>query len=1176
MKKINFLWTWDNHALTKTLRIMRISIFLMMVGTLQIFAASTYSQTTKVSLDLSEISVEEVLDRIEEKSEFFFLYNEKLIDVERTVDVKVKEKPIHEVLDIVFKGEDVDYHVVDRKIILSPGYMNEQTVQQEGKTIKGKVTDAAGEPLPGVSIIVKGTSIGTISNIDGEFSLKVPANAATIAVSFLGMETQEFALAGRSVFNVVMQDMMEGLDEVVVVGYGTQKKLTMTAAVSQIGSEIFENRATGNAVESLQGSLPGLVVSNSASGGEPGAAPNINIRGFITSGGSGSISDADPLVLVDGIQMSLSDIDPEDIESVSVLKDAAAASIYGSQAAGGAVIVTTKSGKNMKGKIKVSYSNNFSFTKPTTWPESASAIDFAYAINDSRINNNQSAWHDETDLANIMANMENPGSAPTISANNAGTDWAYGTLGIQGTAATNWDDIILKDWASRQKHNVNVSGGDEKLNFYLSAGAYDEGGLLAVGNESFQRYNLDAKISTKANEWLTLELATKLLKSKSDFPTEATSGRTVAWNKSRVLDLISKLKPTLPVVDPIYGSELISHKYYPFWDYQRAQTENNQLVLQPKFVIEPIENLKLTGQFNYRRNNNLQEIIILASEQIKPTGLIDKVSQENTSYSPTMITNEYFSPNIYATYDKSIGNHNFHATVGYQSEENDYRSLGATTDYLVTNNVVSLNASLDDDQLVSEAITHWATQSLFSRFRYNYQEKYLFEFSYRRDGSSRFAPDDRWAGFPSFSAGYNVAKEDFWPLKDWISTAKLRASYGTLGNQNVSNYLYLSNIDLATTSFLFDGATENRALTPGLGSESLTWETVKTTDIGLDVNAFNNKLSTAFSWYRTDIEGMAAQGLDLPAQLGTNAPLTNIGTSRVQGWEIEATWKQKLGDFGYSVRAVLSDYKRTIVEYPNDALSLSQAHYPGKDLGEIWGLQWDGWFMTDDEYDSYAIDQSFIHSDFEAGDTKYKDLNGDNEIDRGDWVVGNTGDFSVIGNTTPRYQFAINLGCNYKNFDFNAFIQGVGKRDVLMSNHIRFRGPASGPFHVNVWQEHLDYFRPEDTTSPLGPNVDAYFPAPYMNGAGRNNRNYRYAVDRYIQNGAYMRLKSIQIGYTIPKHLTSKIKVSKCRIFVSGENLFTVSDMMFFDPEVVTSGVTGSAQSYPLSKMISTGLNVSF
>nr|WP_299073389.1 TonB-dependent receptor [uncultured Allomuricauda sp.] len=1048
-----------------------------------------------------------------------------------------------------------------------------KTVQQQ---VTGVVTDADGNPLPGASIVEKGTVNGTQTDFDGNYTISVP-DGATLVFTYIGFATKEIAISNQTNLNVTLEEDTSILDEVVVVGYGTQKKVNLTAAVSQVGAEVFQNRPTANAFRSLQGTVPGLQITNSSSGGEPGAPSNINIRGFITTDltENSGISNAGPLVLIDGIEQSLNDIDPEDIESVSVLKDAAAASIYGSRAAGGAVLVITKSGKNSNGKMRVNYSTSVSFTKPTRWPKNASPINFAYAVNDARINNNQNPYHDETDLANILANMENPGSAPSITANAANTNWSYTSIGIDATGATDWEEVILKKWAQRTKHNLSLSGGTEELNYYLSVGAYDEDGLLKVGDESFERYNVDAKISAKPKDWLTLELFTKLRKSNSDFPI-ASAGDTNARNKSRALDLISKLKPGIPLVDPIYGSGQLQHNYFMFWDTQRSTTDNDQLVLLPRIIIEPIKNLKFNANLNYRRDNNTLESSILSNQVIRPQGLITAPVQASTFYGVTLQDQEYFSPNLFATYNTSFGNHNIDVLAGYQSEVNKFHSLNGQTDFLITNNIVSLNASLDDLQEVNETRTHWATQSVFSRFRYNYKEKYLLEFSYRRDGSSRFEPDNRWSGFPSYSAGYNVAREDFWPI-DAIQTFKLRGSYGTLGNQNVPLNQYLSTIDINSPggSFLFNGQQEVSSDTPDLVTQNLTWETVKTTDIGFDLQAFN-KLDVAFSWYRTDIEGIAAQGLDLPSQLGTSAALTNIGTSRVEGWEVEASWRQQFGDFGFSIRGVLSDYQRTMVEYPNETGSLAQPFYEGQDLGEIWGLQWDGWFQTDDEYATYPVDQSFVAGNFWAGDTKYKDLNGDGVIDRGEFVEGDTGDWDIIGNSTPRYQYSATLAMNYKNFDFNMLVQGVGKRDVLLSNHQRFRGPGQGPFHINVWEEHLDYFRAADTESPLGPNTDAYFPAPYTANPGNNNRNYRYAVDRYIQNGAYARLKSLQIGYTIPRETTEKFGINTIRLFATGENLITIDDLLFFDPEIVTAGTFGSAQSYPLSKIVSLGLNVSF
>ena len=487
--------------------------------------------------------------------------------------------------------------------------------------ITGHVKDSNGQPLSGANILEKGTLNGVQADFDGGFSITVSNQNATLVISYIGFITKEVAVNNQTNISVTLQEDVSALDEVVVVGYGTQKKVNLTAAVSVIGTEAFENRPTANAVRSLQGQVPGLIISNSTAGGEPGASSNINIRGYVTSvgGGLNDIVDSGPLVLVDGVRMNMNDINPEDIQSVSVLKDAAAAAIYGSNAASGAILVTTKSGKNSDGKARVTYRSNVAFTQPTAYPDAASPINFAYAINDARTNNRQGAYYDETDLANIRANMANPGSAPSIESNATGNGWNYGTIGIQGTGATDWDEIIIKKWAQRIKHDLSISGGTEKMNYYISAGAYDEEGLLKVGDESFQRYNLDAKFSAKVNNWLTVELYSKFLKSFTDFPTNGNFGSDIR-NKTRVLDLITKIKPTLPQFDPIYGEELIAHQYYPFFKYQRLKTRTDQIVLAPKFIIQATKNLRLNVDLNYRRTDGFRESVSLAHQMIVPNG----------------------------------------------------------------------------------------------------------------------------------------------------------------------------------------------------------------------------------------------------------------------------------------------------------------------------------------------------------------------------------------------------------------------------------------------------------------------------------------------------------------------------------------------------------------------------
>lgn len=1046
---------------------------------------------------------------------------------------------------------------------------------QQQQIIKGIVTDADGLPMPGVTVLEKGTTNGTMSDFDGNFSLRPSTANTTIVVSYVGYKTKEIKITNQTNLTISLETDVSALDEVVVVGYGTRTKTTVTSAVSQVGSETFENRAIQSVSNGLQGAVSGLQITNSTSGGEPGAQQNINIRGLMTTNDSGTgATNAGPLVLVDGAVMDMNDINPEDIETVSVLKDAAAAAIYGSRAAGGAILITTKSGKNMDGGMVVNYSNNFSFSTYTKWPNQPDALTYATVMNEAGFNNTgrENVFFSEDAIDRIRQNVENPGSAPTLVTKNNGLDWDVGSGGLYASGNTDWRDFLFSTFAQKRKHNLSLRGGDEKLNYYISAGAYSEDGLFKIAENSFDRYNLDAKIAAKPTDWLNFELLTKMQRSDAVFPWDPGYGR------GRVFDQLSKLKPTMPTVDPTYG-EPLAGAYYPSWQHSSETATNNQLVLLPRVVIEPIKDWRIHLEYNYRKNNNKRLYTTSQYETIRPNGSTQVIiSGDQTRVAPTLYTNDYYSPNIYTTFNKSINGHNFDATIGYQNERYDVYNLSANAYGLLSDNVTSISTAVGD-QTVSDDISHWSTESMFGRLGYNYKEKYLARVTYRRDGSSRFEPDDRWAGFPSFELGYNIAKEDFWPVKD-ISMLKLRASSGSLGNQNAPNYLYVPRIPVSNGFYLFNGEREYTANVPDLTSVNLTWETVKTKDIGFDLLAFNNKLGFSFDWYRSDVEGMSTQGESLPAVLGTTSPRINGGISRTQGWEAELNWQQSLGEFRYNIRATLSDYKQTIVEFPNQTELLSDL-YSGRDLGEVWGLTWEGWFESDQEAldRESVVNQRWVHnSQFGEGDTKYADLNGDGYINNGSNTVDDHGDLSVIANTTPRYQYGITLGASYKGFDYNMFIQGVGKRDYSpLAGNLKkqFLGPNQGPFHSNVYAEHLDYYRPEDTDSPLGANTDSYFPRPYAVNNGKNNRNFRTHVDRYIQNAAYARLKTIQLGYTIPKKLTSKYNIDRFRIFITGENLLTITDLMFYDPESLQGTFSGGV-SYPLSKTISTGVNISF
>ncbi|MFD2834191.1 SusC/RagA family TonB-linked outer membrane protein [Gramella sp. AN32] len=563
---------------------MKLTTLLLFASLVGLHANNSHAQT-RVTLNVKNSTVQNIIDNIESTTDFKFIYKTKHVDLNRKLSLTVNKEHIDKVLESLFEATDIIPKIRGTHIILKRNKEKKLTIINsrtptlvdfiQQKTITGVVVDKSGVPLPGVNVIVEGTNRGTQTDFDGFYEVEAQPGEVLV-FSFLGMAAQPHTVTDEtSTLDITLQDNQAELDEVVVVGYGTQKKVNLTAAVSEIGAELFENRPVANATSALQGAAPGLVITNSTSGGQPGATPNINIRGFQATDANGNLSDASPLILVDNIIMDISNVDPEDIESVSVLKDAAAASIYGSRAAGGAIIITTKSGKNMEGGVRVNYSNNFSLSQPTIWPESVDALTFAYVMNDARANINASPYWNEEQLGWIQQNMENPGSAPSLVPNEAGTAWDQSAAGLGATGATDWKDFLFKDWALRQKHNLSVAGGDEKLNYYISSGIFEEKGLLSVGDEDFQRLNLDAKITAKPKDWLTLELLTKFIKSETDYPTDIGRGST-ARNTSFIFDRLSKIKPTLPSVDP-FGEPLVQ-AFYPFWKNERFQTEKNQIV----------------------------------------------------------------------------------------------------------------------------------------------------------------------------------------------------------------------------------------------------------------------------------------------------------------------------------------------------------------------------------------------------------------------------------------------------------------------------------------------------------------------------------------------------------------------------------------------------------------------
>ena len=1055
-------------------------------------------------------------------------------------------------------------------------YANTLDMAEIQDSASGVVTDASGMPLPGVTVLKKGKNDGTITDFDGKYS--IPAEKGDILVfSFLGMKTQEITVGDSKTINVALQDDASILDEVVIIGYGTQKKINVTGSVSVAKGDQLQDRPISNVTQALQGLIPGLTISTTNGGGEPGATMNLNIRGAISLSAGES-----PFVLVDGIPMDMNNINPNDIASISVLKDAASTAIYGANGAFGVILITTKNG-NKNRPPQFSYRGNVSISNPTIWPDLADAMSYALTMNESQKNVNGGSLYTDETLERLAQNIANPGSAPTLlpHANGSGLAWNHGPMGVNAAGNTDWKSFLFNDHSYKQFHNLSVSGGSEKIDYYLSAGFLNDGGLMKYGEEFFKRYNLDAKVNADVNSWAKVSLVTKYRHSEQDFPWDYQYGR------GRAFDLISKLKVTMPLYYPDIANQDPANGYYPdsdvfvnesriyAWGAQRENTIARQLVISPRLILEPIKNWETNIELNYRTNDGQQTYTAGQFSWLQPNGdYRDIPARASTTYRPRLTTNSYFAPIIRSSYKYSLNDiHNFKVMIGYQHEQFKSSNLNVDASGLLSDDIPSVSTAVgvitaDDD------LDQWGTQSFFGRLNYNYKEKYILEANIRRDGSSKFdAQNEKFGTFPSFSGAWIASKEKFFPFKKTFNLLKIRGSYGTLGNQNVSAGAYIPTMGTSLGNFLMGGERPWTVGAPALLSQNLTWESVEKTDIAIEFGMLNNRFSGTIVYYDQKNVDQVGPGEIFPSVLGAGSPKKNIGEVTTQGWELELSWSDKIGEVKYGLRGVLSDYiKREITKYPS-ANNTIGTYYPGRQLGDIWGFETAGYFQSEDDITAHGVNQNYIRNTrWFPGDLKYVDQNGDDTIGIGSNTEADPGDQKVIGNSNARMQYAINGNVSWKGFDMSFLIQGVGKKDADIRGGT-FRGPANGRFHATVFKEHLDFWR--DESSPLGANPNAYFPRPYSQNPGNNNKNYRFPTTQFIQDASYVRLKNIQLGYTIPEAIASKGLLQNARIYVSGENLVTLTDLLFFDPETI-SGSWGVGKAYPLSKTISLGLNINF
>jgi len=1072
-----------------------------------------------------------------------------------------------------------------------------QTVAQQ-RTITGTVISADdGGPLPGVSVKIKGTTQGTSTDQNGKYTIR--ANQGQVLVfSFIGSATQERSVGTAGQIDIKLASDAKSLNEVVVVGYGTQKRANLTGAVSTVDTELLEARPITDVGRGLQGAVPGLTITTAT--GDLNSTPKIRLRGVTGSLNTGSAG-AQPLILVDNVEIpSLNMVNPDDIESISVLKDAASASIYGTRGAWGVILITTKSGK--KGAAnRITYSNNVAWSSPTTLPVMAKASDNSIASLTAIQRSNPSA----TSYAVIGYSVD-PASIEKMkeweslySGKDLGDEMVQGRdfdiIGGKLYFYRSWDagKMYMKDWTPQQKHDINITGGSEKTSYNLGVGYLGQDGVLKVNPDENDRYNLSLGVNTSVTDWFDA--------------------------RGKVLYTNTKTKTPFIYSGTQYGPWYYLYRWpsnYPYGTYEGKPfrgaiaeveqakmdaTTNAMARVSVGGTLKPMKGLTIDADYTYTNVN----------EHLHQTGgptyaydfwsfngtALDYKNFQSASYNKVRYFsywNEINTGKLFATYNKDIKDHSFKAIVG-----GDIELYRATEQSSEKRNLLDAGYGEIDlatgDQYVDGANSHWSTLGFFGRLNYAYKDKYLLELNGRFDGSSKFPVNDLWGFFPSISAGYVLTQEGYmdWS-KTFLSFLKVRASYGSVGNQAVGDYRFLPimGVPAAGSGWVMNGINQPTLNTPNLFSPTLTWETVSTTDIGVDAKFFNGRLGLTFDWFQRKTTDMLTAGVTVPSSLGAAAPLRNFGELEAKGWELAIDFNHRFSNgLGINLAANLSDATEKLTKFssatralPGPIAAINTTYYEGMTLGEIWGYQTDRLF-TENDFAGVGANGRYIYKDgvpsqaqletgsfyFGPGDIKYVDLNGDGVIYQGTNTVDDPGDKKVIGNSTPRYQYGFRVGADFKGFDLDVYFQGVGKRELWASGNIVFPGFRA----AEGWYEHqIDYWTPE--------NTNTFYPRPADYGAVVDKWNFQPQT-RYLLDMSYLRMKNITLGYTLPKSLTERIRLDRLRLYFSGENLLTFDKLdVPIDPEIDFSQSqldldrAGFGRAYPYRKTFSFGLQVTF
>jgi len=1124
---------------------MKLTMVLTFLAITNLLASEVYSQTTKMTLQLKDATVKEVLNRIEEKSEFFFLYNSKLVDVDRKVSVDVNDEKINEILNDLFRDTNVFYTVVDRQIVLTNKADQNSFVQlgsqQVAQKVTGRVTDANGSRLPGVSVVIKGTTNGTITDGDGNYSITNLPENATLRFSFVGMRAQEVAVGRKTSIDIMLAEETIGLNEVVSIGYGTQRKSDLTGSIVSVKSNEIKTLPVNSIAEALQGRVAGVMVDKN--NGKPGATSEIIIRGV------GSINGLSPLFVIDGVARgNNANYNPKDVESIEIIKDASAAAIYGAQAAGGVVLITTKKG-NYNEKTQIDFTAYTGVRQITNSYKMLETPDYIRAK--QAIGENYASW-------------SNPSLLPN----------------------TNWFNELFQS-GKEQSYLISLRGGSSKMSYYLSGGYEREDGIQK--NNFWERYSLRFNADYKLSNKLTFGHQLYMVKISEDPATMNVPWRTLPFMAVRNAD---GSFASVPVESSSSGGNDVANLAYNHFKNGSLMLDAN---LFADWAIIKGLNFRVTGAGGFGGG---------FVDQFTETDILRKAAN-TASYTKSSSYSESYTLTTLLTYARLFGKHDFKVMGGYEIKKSFSSGLSASANTFPIPVVESFALSTNPVKSASGALGYGRFLSQFGRLNYAYDNKYLLTANIRRDGSPKFGPKNRWGVFPSISAGWKANEETFFKNLNlgFIDLLKPRVSWGILGSDAaIANFAYEPAYQQVTLHSFDEKTSVGGFNSIKVVNEAIKWEEIHTMDVGLDISMFNNKLTASGEYYSRQTKDML-YNLTIPLSSGignvNSAPTSmpvNIGSISNKGWEFSISYRDKAGDFSYGLTGNLSHNVNKVLNLglPNayiysGSLDFMSGNSPfktsnGLPVGQIYGLITDGLIQTKAEIDALnanATAKALAAGTIKAGavayynniytgpgDWKFKDLNGDGKI--------SDADRTNIGNPWPKFQYGFDLQLGYKGFDFSAQVVGVAGRDVI--NGVKaFQQNFQQDYQTTSEIFNASYFLNNGLTDQ--PRLGLWDPAHPTSYIRDPSNNYRFYSTYFVENGSYLKVKNISVGYNIPQFLLEKIKISKLRIYVSGQNLLTFTKFTGLDPEfgndVKNHGLYGISM-YPQTKLFSFGVEASF